>query len=68
MRGTFALSVAAALMATILLVVTGVGLALFEKAIAVSFGFLATLLALIMYFHTRLVQVGLAREAPSGAA
>ena len=41
---------------------------LFEKAIAVSFGFLATLLALIMYFHTRLVQVGFAREAPSGAA
>ena len=40
---------------------------------AVSFGFLATLLALTMYFHTRLVhtrlvQVGLAREAPSGAA
>jgi hypothetical protein len=41
---------------------------LFEKAIAVSFGLLATLLALMMYFHTRLVQVGLAREAPSGAA
>jgi hypothetical protein len=41
---------------------------LFEKTIALSFGVLAILLALIMYFHTRLVQVGLAREAPSGAA
>jgi hypothetical protein len=40
----------------------------FQEAIAVSFGFLATLLALMMYFHTRLVRVGLARQAPSGAA
>jgi hypothetical protein len=36
----------------------------FHETIAISFGFLATLLALVMFFQARLVQAGLARQAP----
>ncbi len=37
----------------------------FHEAVAISFGFLATLLALVMFFQTRLVRAGLASQAPS---
>ncbi len=38
----------------------------FHDAIAISFGFLATLLALMMFFQTRLMHAGRACQAPLG--
>jgi hypothetical protein len=38
----------------------------FHEAIAISFGFLAILLALMMFFQPRRMHVGLARRAPLG--
>ena len=35
----------------------------FQEAIVISFSFLAALLALMMFFQTRLVHLRLAREA-----
>jgi hypothetical protein len=38
----------------------------FHEAAAISFGFLAAVLGLMMFFQTRLVHSGRARQAPSG--